>query len=428
MNQPILTTHTGSLPKSSNYLPLLLKWHFKIRYRKLTALVPEIFRVCLTRFPISFKLRHCFFLFFQCYLNPFITDDKMQAATRKEVNRCVKRQVEAGVAVVNDGEVSRLFFATYIVDRLSGFDTFTGKKEASGMGYSDVAAFPLALDEPTYRNLLFNASVTGGAPCCSSPITYRCAAPLTREIRNLRDACYECGADKCFMTASSPGLIEYYTVNSFYRTRKDYLYALADAMSHEYESICNAGLILQLDAPDLAMAKHGALKDLSVDEFREHIRLNIEVLNYATRNIDPANMRLHVCWGNYGFAHVHDVPLADIVDIVLLARPAGLALEGANCNHEHEWELWRKVKLPAHKYLILGAVATTETTKRVEHPEVVAQRLHRLALLIGSDRLLAGSDCGFSTLAAQDDGIAYAKLAALKRGAQLALVKVSSTM
>ena len=223
------------------------------------------------------------------------------------------------------------------------------------------------------------------------------------------------------MTAASPGVVTEFFGNRYYKSHEDYVAAIAEAMRPEYEAIANAGFILQLDCPDLAMGKHIAFGDLDLPEFRKVARTHVEALNHATRNIAPEKMRIHLCWGNYEGPHHHDVELNDIVDIVLLARPAGLSFEAANPRHAHEWKLWEDVKLPEGKYLITGVLEPKSNF--IEHPELVAQRIGRYAKIVGRERVVAGSDCGFSTFvdtARIDPDVVWRKLASMAEGARLA--------
>jgi 5-methyltetrahydropteroyltriglutamate--homocysteine methyltransferase len=223
------------------------------------------------------------------------------------------------------------------------------------------------------------------------------------------------------MNAASPGIIADYLLNQHYASEEEYLYALADAMKHEYDAIAAAGFVLQLDCPDLALGRHLAPQPLEIGDFREKIALRIEVLNHALRDIEPDRIRMHICWGNYESPHHHDVPFHEIVDLILGARPAGLLVEGANPRHEHEWRVFEDVALPEGKVIVPGVIDTL--TSYIEHPEVVAQRIVRYAQVVGRENVIAGTDCGFATFAnftPVDPGIAWAKLRSLTEGAQIA--------
>jgi 5-methyltetrahydropteroyltriglutamate--homocysteine methyltransferase len=258
-------------------------------------------------------------------------------------------------------------------------------------------------------------------PVCNGPIEWRDFAAVRREIDTLKAATKGAGAQEVFMSAASPGVVSIFMANEYYESREKYLEAIAHVMKDEYEAIHEAGFVLQLDCPDLAMSRHNRFPDMSLDEFRKIVALHVEVLNEATRRIPPDRMRLHLCWGNYEGPHHLDVPLRDIIDLVLRARPAGISFEGANPRHEHEWKIWKEVPLPPGKVLIPGVIDST--TNFIEHPEVVSDRIVRYANVVGRENVIAGTDCGFGTFA-DNDGIdpriAWAKLAALGEGARRA--------
>jgi 5-methyltetrahydropteroyltriglutamate--homocysteine methyltransferase len=258
-------------------------------------------------------------------------------------------------------------------------------------------------------------------PGCNGPITVRDHQAARRDANNLRIALARSPAQEAFISAASPGLVSLFFHNSHYDSEEAYLYAIAVAMREEYETIANAGFILQLDCPDLAMGRHIQYAGSSLAEFRDKARLHIEVLNHALANIPADRLRLHLCWGNYEGPHHCDVPLADIIDIVLLAKPSGLSLEAANPRHAHEWKLFEEVKLPDGKVLIPGVLESK--TNFIEHPELVAQRIGRYAKLVGRENVIAGSDCGYGTWvgqAAVDADVVWAKLAAMAEGARIA--------
>jgi len=319
----------------------------------------------------------------------------------------VARQVQTGIDVVSDGELSKFGYATYVKQRLSGFDGDNG---------------PLALSEfADFPNFTMRTALEVTNPACTGPVEYHGQAAVEIDIANLRAALEGSGATEAFMNAASPGIVADYLQNQHYASEEEYLYALADAMKHEYDAIAAAGFILQLDCPDLALGRHLAPQPLSVADFRTRVALRIEVLNHALRDIAPEQVRMHICWGNYDSPHHHDVELKEIVDLILTARPAGLLVEAANPRHEHEWKLFEEVALPEGKVLIPGVIDTL--TPYVEHPEVVAQRIMRYAQVVGREHVIAGTDCGFATFAnftPVDPDIAWAKLGSLAEGARIA--------
>jgi 5-methyltetrahydropteroyltriglutamate--homocysteine methyltransferase len=332
------------------------------------------------------------------------------------VAEIVKKQADAGVDILSDGELSKPSYSTYVKERLSGFG---GTALTKPMPLKDVMEFP---------GLEARRQAAGGPqrhnrPACDAPIALVNRAALDADVANFRAALSGIGAgpERGFMTSASPGVVTEFFGNQYYKTHEDYVAAIAEAMRPEYEAIANAGFTLQLDCPDLAMGRHIAFGDLTLEQFRKVARLHVEALNHATRNIAPEKMRIHLCWGNYEGPHHHDVELKDIVDIVLLARPAGISLEAANPRHAHEWKLWETVKLPDGKYLIPGVLESKSNF--IEHPELVAQRIARYAYLVGRERVMAGSDCGFSTFvdtARIDPDVVWKKLAAMAEGARLA--------
>jgi 5-methyltetrahydropteroyltriglutamate--homocysteine methyltransferase len=256
---------------------------------------------------------------------------------------------------------------------------------------------------------------------CSGPISVQDHAQVERDIANLKAATQGTAAEDVFMSAASPGVIALFFANQYYPSREAYLSAIADAMQEEYEAIAQAGFILQVDCPDLAMGRHIQFNDASLDEFRRQAQLNVEALNHATRNIGPEQMRMHLCWGNYEGPHHKDVPLAEIIDIVFSARPSAISIEACNPRHEHEWKLFEEVKLPEGKMLIPGVIDSTNNF--IEHPELIAQRIVRYAQLVGQEHVMAGSDCGFGTgagMAVVDPKITWAKFQAMAEGARLA--------
>jgi 5-methyltetrahydropteroyltriglutamate--homocysteine methyltransferase len=336
----------------------------------------------------------------------------LAAAVREAVAAVVRKQAELGIDLIDDGEMSKPGYSTYIADRLTGFAGHAPRKPP--------------LDTRSYPE--FNAAMTRMTgpqtlrrSTCVGPVSLRDRAPIDEDIINLRMAIEDAEASEGFMTSASPGLVSAFQPNNYYPTHEAYIEAVAEAMQPEYEAIDAAGFALQLDCPDLAMARHTGFQDLSEDEFLKRARHHVEVLNHAVRNIPAERMRLHICWGNYEGPHDHDIPLAKVAPILLKAKPAALVIEAANPRHEHEWSLWRETKLPDGKVLIAGVIDTS--TNYVEHPELVAQRLERLANVVGRERVIAGTDCGFATFAGYgkiDPGIAFKKLAAMVEGAALA--------
>jgi 5-methyltetrahydropteroyltriglutamate--homocysteine methyltransferase len=333
----------------------------------------------------------------------------LEDQVREAVADVVQRQAQAGVSVVNDGEASKIGYSTYVKERLDGFG-----------GEGGLAGMPADLGEfPDYMQRVMGA-LDFEMPACIGPVSYRDLEAVRTDIANLKAAVAEADVEDAFMTAASPGVISVFLQNQHYASHEDYIAALADVMKAEYDEIHQAGLVLQLDCPDLAMTRHMS-SDESLDDFRRRARLHVEAINHATREIPADAMRMHLCWGNYEGPHHHDMPLRDIVDIVFEARPAAISFEAANPRHEHEWTVFDDVKLPEGKALIPGVIDST--TNYIEHPELVAQRLVRYAQRVGRENVIAGSDCGFATFAsflAVDPAITWAKLGAMADGAKIA--------
>jgi 5-methyltetrahydropteroyltriglutamate--homocysteine methyltransferase len=328
---------------------------------------------------------------------------------RGAVQEIVDRQAAAGVTVVNDGEASKIGYSTYVKERLDGF----GGQGGLGGVPADLAEFP------DYMQRVMG-EIDIDMPACVGPVSYRDLEAVRIDIANLKAAVADSDVADAFMTAASPGVISVFLQNRYYDSHEEYIAALTDVMKAEYDEIHRAGLVLQLDCPDLAMTRH-MQNDESLDQFRERAKLHVDAINHATRDIPPEDMRIHLCWGNYEGPHHHDIPLRDIIDIAFEARPAAISFEGANPRHEHEWTVFEDVTLPEGKILIPGVLDST--TNYVEHPELVAQRIIRYAELVGRENVIAGSDCGFATFAnflAIDPGITWAKLHAMAEGAQLA--------
>ncbi len=336
------------------------------------------------------------------------------AAMAEAVSETVRKQVEAGVTIVSDGETSKISYATYVKDRYTGF---------SGDSPRNAPA-----DLKLYPGFLKRIAESGGTPkyarpMCTGEVRSKGQGELEKDIANLRAAMAEHGVQRGFMNAASPGVISLFLQNGFYPSRDAYLAALADVMKTEYETIVASGLELQLDCPDLALSRHMLFTDLSDAEFVKVAASHVEALNHALQNIDPAKVRIHICWGNYEGPHVCDISMDKVFSTLMAARARYVLFETSNPRHAHEWTVFRdrKAEIPDDKILVPGVVDTT--TNFVEHPEVVAQRLDRFIGIVGADRVMAGSDCGFGTFAgfgAVDPEIAYAKLGALAEGAAIA--------
>jgi len=371
----ILTTHTGSLPRP---------WDLTTTLEALdagTAPAPEAF----------------------------------EARVRRAVAEIVQKQVAAGVDVVNDGEQGKVGYSTYVRHRLTGFEG-----SSAVPARADWADFP----EASARQ----GRSTVARPSCTGPVDWRDRAAVRKDIANLQAALAGAPATEAFMTAASPGVIAHFLRNEYYPGREAYLARLTDVMKDEYDAIVQAGFVLQVDCPDLAMGRHLAFPDLSTSEFLKIAAGNVEALNHALRDIPPDRLRLHLCWGNYEGPHHRDIPLKDILGPVLKARPHAISLEGANPRHEHEWAVFKEMKLPDDKVLIPGVLDST--TNFIEHPELVAQRIVRYAEVVGRERVIAGTDCGFGTFARStpqvEPEIVWAKLGAMAEGARLASARLWS--
>lgn len=331
---------------------------------------------------------------------------------REAVRAIVRRQVELGVDIVSDGEMSKIGYSTYIKDRCSGFSGDSPRRPPA-----DLARFPDYMALSAARN----QAPPIRRPVCTGAIAVRDRRPLATDIANFRAALAEAGALEGFMNASSPGVISAFLPNEYYAGEDAYLEALGAAMREEYESIAAAGFVLQVDCPDLAMARHTQYKDVSEADFVRRAERQVEVLNAALVNVPAEQVRLHICWGNYEGPHDFDIPLASIVHVLCRAKPAVLSFEAANPRHAHEWTVWRDIDLPDDKVLMPGVIDTS--TNYIEHPELVAERICRFADLVGRERVLAATDCGFSTFArygAVFPDIAFEKLATLVAGAAIA--------
>jgi 5-methyltetrahydropteroyltriglutamate--homocysteine methyltransferase len=366
----ILTTHTGSLPRPDDLTELLEALD--------TGTVPDL--------------------------------AAFEARVRQAVADVVRAQRDAGVDIVNDGEQGKVGYSTYVRHRLTGF----GGRSVPGVR-ADWADFPKAAARGERRS-------TVERPTCDGPIEWKDRSAVGRDVANLRAAVTATPPTDTFMTAASPGVIAHFLRNEHYPTREAYLARLVDVMKEEYDAIHKAGFVLQVDCPDLAMSRHLAFPELSNAEFLKIAEANVEALNHALRDIPRDRMRLHLCWGNYEGPHHRDIPLREILPIALRARPQALSFEGANPRHEHEWAVFRELKLPDDRLIIPGVLDST--TNFIEHPELVAQRIVRYAEIVGRERVIAGSDCGFATFARSqaqvEPEIVWAKLAAMAEGARLA--------
>jgi 5-methyltetrahydropteroyltriglutamate--homocysteine methyltransferase len=367
----ILTTHTGSLPRTPKVVELLLAEQ----------------------------------------KNPGQRKAELAAAVREAISYVVQRQIECGIDVVNDGEQGRTDYTVHVLDRLTGYEG----ESAAPMGTGDQ-------EFPELAALLKHfASPFQHRPSCSGDVAWKDFPAALADIALAKDAMKGAKAEEFFLTSPSPGQIARYLKNKYYKTEEAYIYALADVMKREYQAIVDAGFILQLDCPDLAMLRHMVYLDKSLAEFRKIIAVNVAALNHAVADIPADRMRLHVCWGSTVAPHHTDVPLADIIDIVLTGKPQAVSFPAANARHEHEWKIWRDVKLPDGKIIIPGVIDSTVNT--VEHPEVVADRILNFAHVVGRENVIAGVDCGFGTFAGRvqvDSKIVWMKLASLAEGARRA--------
>jgi 5-methyltetrahydropteroyltriglutamate--homocysteine methyltransferase len=338
-----------------------------------------------------------------------VDEAALAARIEQAVQHVVDRQAEAGIDIINDGEQSKPSYATYIKDRLNGF---------GGAGNSYV--FQDIEDFPTVKERIFSDAgrKKRNAPACDGPISVKDMVAVEVDAATLNYALAKHEGRQAFMSAASPGVTALFFGNEYYDKHEDYVFAIAEGLRHEYEAIANAGIILQVDCPDLAMGRHTQFRALDLKGFRKAMELNIAALNHATANIAPERLRMHMCWGNYPGPHHHDVPFQDIIDLVWTARPHAIQFEAANPRHAHEYAIFESVKLPEGKVLIPGVVECQ--SNYIEHPELIAQRIGRYADLVGRDSVMAGCDCGFSIHAGSggvDPEVVWAKLAALAEGA-----------
>jgi 5-methyltetrahydropteroyltriglutamate--homocysteine methyltransferase len=369
----ILTTHTGSLPRPDNLI------------RMMWAVGDGI--------PVD--------------------RDALEKQIADAVHEIVRKQLAAGISIINDGEMSKPSYATYVKDRLHGF----GGETIQNYYFADLVDFPRSAEivaaNPGRRKRT--------APACNGPITVKDPQAAVTDMRNLGLAARGCSAAGTFSSAASPGVVSIFFANEYYASDEEYVFAVAEAMRHEYEAIAASGATVQLDCPDLAMGRHSAYADMNLAQFRKRVAMNIEALNHGVRNIPAEQLRMHLCWGNYPGPHHCDVAMSEIVDLVWTAKPRTVLFEAANPRHAHEWTLFENTAVPDDKIICPGVIECQ--SNYIEHPELVAQRIERYAALVGRDRVMAGVDCGFSIhvgMQGIDPAVAWAKLSALTQGAQIA--------
>ncbi len=368
----ILTTHTGSLPRPADLVEMLRK-----------ADVGE---------PLDAAA--------------------FNARVRSAVDEIVQKQAAAGIDIVNDGEMGKPGYSTYVKDRLTGFDGESKVLTVQGE----------ATDFPEWnQRRQGGAQVQFSRPTCTGPIAWSDFAAVTRDIDNLKAATSHAKVEEVFVSAASPGVVVHFLGNEYFPTQEAYLDAVVNVMKDEFKAIVDAGFVLQLDCPDVAMSRHNRYAHLPTDEFLKIVEMHIEAVNAATAGLSPDRIRVHLCWGNYEGPHHLDIGLKEIISIVLRANANAISFEGANPRHEWEWKVWGEVKLPDEKIVIPGVIDST--TNFIEHPELVAQRIMNYAGVVGRERVIAGSDCGFGTFAASntvDPKIAWAKMGSLAEGARIA--------
>ncbi len=370
-SERILTTHTGSLPRPPRVVELMLAEQKQ----------------------------------------PGSNTAELDRAVADAVTEMVDRQIACGLDIINDGEQGRTDYTTHVKDRLTGFE--------------GPSSPPLGTGEPDFPELsamlAYFASPFQHRPACSGPVAWKDFAALESDIARAQAAMGRATRQERFFTSPSPGQIARYLKNQHYPSDEAYLYALADVMAREYRAIVDAGFVLQVDCPDLALSRHMVFAHLTLAEFRAVITSHVEALNHALRDLPPDRMRMHICWASTQGPHHNDVPLRDIIDVVLKARPQAVSFPGANPRHGHEWKVWRDVKLPEGKLIIPGVIDSTSNF--VEHPELVADRILQYAGVVGRENVIAGVDCGFGTFAGRlqvDSRIVWMKLASLVEGARLA--------
>src|SRR6476620_6469386 len=371
MSQRILTTHTGSLPRTTKVVEQLLAEE----------------------------------------KNPGRHRAQLQAAVREAVAGVVRKQIEGGLDIINDGEQGRTDYTVHVLKRLTG--------------YEGESAPPMGTGEPEFPELAeilkHFASPFQHRPACNAPVDWKDWAAAQADIDLARATLADAKCADIFMTSPSPGQIARYLKNRYYKNEEDYIYTLADVMRREYQAIVDAGFILQLDCPDLAMLRHMVYLNLPLAEYRKIIGVNVAALNHAVRDLPPERMRMHVCWGSTVAPHHTDVEIKDIIDLVLSGRPHAVSFTADNARHEHEWKVWRDVKLQEGKVIIPAVRASAVNT--VEHPEVVADRIVNFANVVGRENVIAGVDCGFGTFAGRvqvDSKIVWMKLQSLAEGARRA--------
>jgi 5-methyltetrahydropteroyltriglutamate--homocysteine methyltransferase len=373
----ILTTHTGSLPRPQSLVQLM----------------------------------------FARESGQPVDSGKLEAEIRSAVNGVVAKQAEVGVDVVNDGEMSKIGYSTYVKDRLTGFGGTQTMSHGSPIGPTDLFEYPNFAQRVMGDRAISDLKM----PACTGPIQIADPDAVQKDIAHIKEAAGSQQATDVFMSAASPGVIALFLQNEYYPSREAYLEAIATAMKQEYNAIAKAGIVLQLDCPDLAMGRHIQFGQASLEEFRRQAALNVEALNFAVADIAPEQLRMHLCWGNYEGPHHRDVPLRDIIDIVLTARPSAILLEACNPRHAHEWRVFEDVKLPDGKTLIPGVIDSTNNY--IEHPDLVAQRIENYASVVGRENVMAGTDCGFGTfvgLSTVDPDITWAKFQSMAEGARTA--------
>jgi 5-methyltetrahydropteroyltriglutamate--homocysteine methyltransferase len=339
--------------------------------------------------------------------------DALEKQIADAVHEIVRKQLAAGISIINDGEMSKPSYATYVKDRLHGF----GGETIQNYYFADLVDFPRSAEivaaNPGRRKRT--------APACNGPITVKDPQAAVTDMRNLGLAARGCSAAGTFSSAASPGVVSIFFANEYYASDEEYVFAVAEAMRHEYEAIAASGATVQLDCPDLAMGRHSAYADMNLAQFRKRVAMNIEALNHGVRNIPAEQLRMHLCWGNYPGPHHCDVAMSEIVDLVWTAKPRTVLFEAANPRHAHEWTLFENTAVPDDKIICPGVIECQ--SNYIEHPELVAQRIERYAALVGRDRVMAGVDCGFSIhvgMQGIDPAVAWAKLSALTQGAQIA--------
>jgi len=343
-----------------------------------------------------------------------VDEDALGVMIDEAVASVVARQIAAGVTIVNDGEMSKPSYATYVQHRLGGFSG----ESVQSYHFADLVDFPrsaeIVADNPGRRKR--------SAPACVEPITVTDAQPAIDDMTRLAAAA---DGTPIFTSAASPGVVSLFFANEYYPDHESYVFAIAEAMRTEYEAIAAAGATVQLDCPDLAMGRHSAYADLDDEEWRRTIAVNIEALNHAVRNIPAEQLRMHLCWGNYPGPHHCDVSIAQIADLVWTAKPRTVLFEGANPRHAHEWAVLAEIGVPDDKVLCPGVIEPQ--SNYIEHPELVAQRIERWATVVDPERLMAGVDCGFSVhvgMSGIDPDVAFAKLTSLAQGCDLAAKKI----